>query len=105
MGAYMYLTEWDRERYSKVNYDEELDKIFQEARTFDKSLLISEYPVFKTHFWRPKTVETKYTIYHDCNPSKSPYQARYQITGSGSRETIIAYLYGIMNGALSQKRD
>lgn len=86
MGIYMFVTEWERERYSKIHDNEELNKEFQEARKYDNSLLISEHTIFYKHFWRPTTCETT-------------YQARYQMSGSGRKETVIAYLHGIINGA------
>jgi len=97
---YMYLTENDRVRLKTISFDEELNTEFQEALKYDKSLLISSYDCFTKSFWRPTTVETKYQIYHDCSPEESPYQARYQMSGSGKREIVIAYLHGIINGVL-----
>jgi len=101
---YMFVTEWERERYSKIQDNEELDKEFQEARKYDNSLLIQEHIVFHKHFWRSMTFETTYQIYHETHPNESPYQARYQMSGSGKKETVIAYLHGIINGAISAKK-
>lgn len=97
------IVEWDIERFSKV-YDSELNEEFQEARKYDSSLLISKSKKFHRHFWKPQTCETIYQIYHETNPDKDPYQARYQMSGSGSKETVIAYLHGIINGSLSAER-
>ena len=101
MGMYMYITQWERERMKSVYLDEELNNEFQEALKYDDSLLIGSREVLTKRFLRPTKVETRYQIYHDCDPKGSPYQARYQISGSGSKEIVIAYLHGIINGALA----
>lgn len=102
---YMFVTEWERERYSKVHNNEELDEEFQEARKYDNSLLIQEHTIFHKNFWKPMSCEITYQIYHETHPDESPYQARYQMTGSGKKEIVIAYLHGIINGALAGRRD
>lgn len=99
MEMYMFITELDRERYSKVHNNYLLDKEFQEARKYDKSLLIQENVIFHKHFWKPDTIEIRYQIYHETHPNEKPYQARYQISGSGSVNIVLAYLHGIINGA------
>ncbi len=105
MGMYIFVTDWERERYSKVHDNDILDEEFQEARKYDNSLLIKEHTVFHKHFWKPMTCETTYQIYHETHPNESPYQARYQMSGSGRKETVIAYLHGIINGAIATKEN
>ena len=102
---YMFVTQWEREKFSKIRDNEELDKEFQEARKYDNSLLITEHTIFHRHFWRPTTCETTYQIYHETHPDGEPYQARYQMSGSGSKEIVIAYLHGIINGAILAKKE
>lgn len=104
MGMYMFVTKWDRERFSKVDNNPELDEIFQEARQYDNSLLISTYDIFERHFWKRNTVRTAYQIYHETHPNEEPYQAQYQLSASGEERAIVAYLYGIINGALAAER-
>lgn len=104
MGMYMFITKWDRKRLSKVDDNPELDEVFQEARTYDNSLLIARHDVFEKHFWKPDTVRATYQIWHETHPNEEPYQAQYQFSASGEERTVTAYLYGIINGALAAER-
>lgn len=99
----MFLSEWDRERFSKVS-DKELNEEFQEARKYDNSLLISEYTKITRYLWKRDISETMYQVYHDTNPNEETYQAIYQMSGSGSKGLVIAYLHGIINGANAEKK-
>jgi hypothetical protein len=107
MGLYMFINEQDRSRLRKVS-DPSLNEEFQEALKYHPLLMIEEYPVRrKRTFWskwfkRPEP-EMHYQLYHET-PSwdGSPYQARYQISASGKKKTVIAYLHGIINGAVYQ---
>jgi hypothetical protein len=98
MGLYIYILENDREEMRKVK-DNDVNRIFQEALEHDKSLLIRQSTwVEKTSFWGKKTTKEVFSIFHDCNPNQPPYQARQQLSGSGSKAVALAYLYGIING-------
>ena len=101
MGLYMYVTDADRINKRNVS-DAFINETFHEALNHDPSLMIEEY----THkvskgFLRGKEDETHYSIYHE-EPTHdgSPYQARLQASGSGSKAVVIAYLHGIINGCL-----
>lgn len=104
MGMYIFISQWEREKYSKIHNDEQLDKEFQEARKYDNSILITENTTFQKHFWKPTTYETTYQVYHETHPNEAPYQAQYQMSGSGSKAIVTAYLHGIINGANSAER-
>lgn len=103
MGLYMYINEQDRVTLRELTNDTEMNEAFQQALKYDSSLMIREYQITVKSFWRKK-LETRYWIYHDCNPNESPYQARYQMSASGKKESVIAYLHGIINGANAAKR-
>ena len=104
MGIYMYITENDRVAMREVK-DQLLNKVFKEALEHDKSLMISEQFHLKKRgfFSRSKQVVT-YSVYHDCEPEKNPYQARQHLIASGEEDIIYAYLFGIINGSLAQSR-
>lgn len=105
MAAYMYLTESDRKKLIEPLPDEDVNEAFQEALKYDNSLLITSYHVLRKSLLRKTTTETMYQLYHDCAPDKPAYQARYQISASGKKNSVIAYLHGIINGALAQSRN
>lgn len=104
MGLYMYVSEEDRISKRKVS-DEYINEEFQEALKYDPSLMIEAYPHIKkvrTGLFKSQMVDdTRYNIYHEtpCT-SGAPYQARLQGSGSGGKEIVIAYLHGIINGAV-----
>lgn len=100
MGMYMYITDGDRKRFRVIKSDPELKELFEEALKYDNSLLISEHSWTEKKWFRKSAVKNRYQIYHDCSPGYSPYQAKYQMSASGDRKIIEAYLYGIINGAL-----
>ena len=100
----MFVKKEDRIKLSKV-FDKEVNEEFQEARKLDPSILIEEsYKVRKNNFLAKKQTVTYYQIYHETHPhDEVPYQARYQISGSGNKQIVIAYLHGIINGINHQK--
>jgi len=103
MGLYIYLTDQDRISMRKVA-DVELKEIFDEALQHDKSLMISaiNHTEKQGLFKKPKQT-IRYSIYHECFSNGNPaFQARQQISASGSKQIVIAYLYGIINGSLSR---
>jgi len=104
MGLYMYVTNEDRVNKRKVS-DAFVNEEFQEALKHDPSLMIEEHiPKPKSGFFSWKDEEPHYSVYHE-EPSHdgSPYQARLQASGSGSKPVVVAYLHGIINGATAQQ--
>lgn len=106
MGLFTYINEQDRVNMRKVN-DFEVKEVFEEALQHDSTLMISEtvYTVKNGWFKKPKEV-SQFNIYHECfTPNGKPaYEARQQLSASGSKQLAIAYLYGIINGSLSRSR-
>lgn len=106
MGLYIYITEQDRINMRKVA-DIELKELFDEALEHDKTLMISavNYTEKQGLFKRPKTL-IRYTIYHESLINdKRAYQAREQVSASGSKQLVMAYLYGIINGSYANQRN
>lgn len=104
MGLYIYITETDRINMRKVK-DINVNELFQEALEHDKSLMITERveTINEGLFKKPKEV-SYFTVYHETPAfDGSAYQARVQSSASGSKSIAVAYLYGIINGALSVK--
>ena len=100
----MYVTNEDRVNKRKVS-DAFVNEEFQEALKCDHSLMIEEYiPKPKSGFFSWKDDEPTYSVYHE-EPTHdgSPYQARLQASGSGTKAVVIAYLHGIINGAAAQQ--
>lgn len=106
MGIYTYLSEHDRIYMRKVE-DVELNELLTEALIYDPTLMISEITYYDKNHWfnKPKKI-IKYNVYHECfDSNNSPtYQARIQSSASGSKELVIAYLYGIINGNLHSNK-
>ena len=101
MGMYMYVSEQDRETKRKV-VDKDVDEAFQEALKCDSTLMIeqSSYKIRNRWFEKSKTVES-FQIFHESPAyDNSAYQARYQLSGSGEKRIVIAYLHGIINGCI-----
>lgn len=105
MGIYTYI-DYDRVNMRKVK-DKEIQKLLDEALQYDETLMISEYSkkIERGWFRKPK-FELRYTIYHECylNNGLSSYEAREQLSGSGKKEVVMSYLYGIINGVLHEQR-
>lgn len=105
MGLYAYITEHDRVNLRKVA-DVELNEIFNEALQHDETLMIDSINCVEKQgfFKKPKQI-IRYSIYHECFSYGYPAcQARQQISASGSKQLVIAYLYGIINGSLSRTK-
>lgn len=99
---YMFVSEQDRKTKRKVS-DKYVDEEFQQALKYDPSLMIEEQPIYEVKWFKPKIVGYKYTIYHETPAfDGSAYQARLQLSGSGDKRTVIAYLHGIVNGAINR---
>ncbi len=105
MGLYKYINEQDRISMREVN-DIEVKEVFQEALVHDPSLMIYETILtVNDGFFKKKKVLT-YSIYHEIfSENGTPtYEAKYQISASGPKELTMAYLFGIINGSISEKR-
>lgn len=98
MGMYMYVSEQDRTTKRKVE-DMQINAEFQEALKYDPSLMIEQSnQVIKKGLFK-KEIVPFFQIYHETPAHDgSAYQARYQISGSGDKRIVIAYLHGIING-------
>lgn len=107
MGFYIYLDKSDLIRMRRV-YDTDVMELLDEALKHDKSLLISEHEhYFKKHWFGKVYKETIYSVYHETffSDGKSALEARHQHSASGKKEVVIAYLYGIINGALKSQQN
>ncbi len=81
--------------------DDSIQKVFNEALKYDNSLLISSRVNYfrKCFFCKSKEV-IHYTIMHETHPnSETAYQAKIQYCAMGNKYVVLAYLYGIINGA------
>ena len=105
MGLYAYISEHDRDNWRKVA-DVELKEIFDEALTHDETLMIDSINhTEKQGFFKKPKQTIRYSIYHECFMNGHPtYQARQQISASGSKQLVVAYLYGIINGSLARTK-
>src|SRR6478736_4352760 len=104
MGLYIYITELDRRNYKTIPEDKYLNEELQEALKYDSRLLVSSYKEITKHWFKKDTVKTIYTVYHDVDANRAPYQACEQFSGSGDKRTVLAYLHGIINGGLAAER-
>lgn len=100
MGCYIYINENDQ-KSKRVVEDKQINNLLQEALQYDKSLMVSShsYSERKSIFHKKKKV-TFYTLFHEVfdTNGNSIFQAREQFSGSGKKEVVLAYLYGIING-------
>ena len=105
MGCYIYINE--NEQKSKRNVeDKELNELLQEALKYDKTIMLSSYSVYeKKSLFDKKKAIVHYSLYHEIfnDKGESMMEARQQISGSGKKEIVSAYLYGIINGANADK--
>jgi hypothetical protein len=108
MGMYMYVSEEDR-IYKRSVSDLDVNESFQEALRCDPSLMIEERKYTKkrkffSSWFREEKTQLTYNIYHETPAlDGSAYQARYQWSGSGSKNVALAYLHGIINGVTNLK--
>lgn len=105
MGIYAYIDENDRVNWRKIE-DQQLKELFDEALQHDETLMISEHSFLeRVSFFKKLKKVTEYTIFHECFMNGHPtYQAREQISASGSKQIVSAYLYGIINGSLARTK-
>jgi len=102
MGIYIYLTEQEKPLMKKVQCAE-LNELFKEALFYLPTLLIYEKcrEVNYGFLWLKTKYEYFYDVYHEHPDfNGGTYQARLQLSASGSKERVSAYLYGIINHAL-----
>lgn len=97
MGLYVWISEYERKNYLYV-CDSELQTLFNETRELDPTLHIYEY--VKKKFWRNKRF---YNIYHSREDG-AVIELRQILAGSGDKNKVTAYLYGLANGLLSSQR-
>lgn len=104
MGMYIYISEQDRAT-KRVVEDPEVNEALQEALLYSPSLMIEQSArVAKRWGFRPKTVQL-FQVYHEAPAHDgTAYQARYQMSGSGGKEIVIAYLHGVINTGMEISR-
>lgn len=106
MGMYAFITEEDRVT-KRVVADPEINEALQEALKYDASLLMEQVELRRNSglwgiFNRPFTY-SYWNVYHEAAAfDGSAYQMRYQISASGERCVVMAYLHGIINCGLHQ---
>ena len=97
---YIYVSEKDRTTKRKVE-DKEVNAEFQEALKYDSSLMIEQSNRVVKRGWFKKEIVPYFQIYHETPAHNgTAYQARYQISGSGEKRILVAYLHGIINGCV-----
>lgn len=105
MGMYAFITEEDRVT-KRVVADPEINEAFQEALKYDPSLMVEQYDTVKVKYvlgFTTSKPHAYWNIYHEAPAfDGSACQMRYQSSGSGSKEVVIAYLHGIINCGLHQ---
>lgn len=104
MGLYIFVNNEDRVTKRRVS-DNDLNEIFQEALQYAPFLIIEEQRRVRRSFFGKRTEYISYSVYHETPAHDgSVYQARLQMSASGSKPIVVAYLYGIINGALAVNR-
>jgi len=108
MGMYMYVSEQDRIEKRKVS-QKAINDIFQEALSYCPSLMIEERVRYESKriglFRFTKLAVYTYNVFHETPAlDGSPYQAMYMSCACGNVNVVFAYLYGIINGAMAQKK-
>lgn len=98
MGCYIYISENDR-LYERTVKDTDVNECFQEALKYCPSIMIDEiHSTIKKSFFKKELV-TNFRLYHEVPAHDgSAYQARLQLSASGDKRIVIAYLHGIING-------
>lgn len=105
MGMYIFVSEQDRINKRQVQ-DDYVNEEFQEALKYCPSLMIEQIKqVVKKGWFRKETIDF-FQIYHESPAHNgTAYQARYQHSGSGQRNVVIAYLHGIINANLHKNKN
>jgi len=102
MGMYAYITDEDRITKRRCD-DPEVNEAFQGAVALDPSLMIEQRVEYRPGkwIWSKDVPYTYFNLYHETPAfDGSAYQMRYQASGSGSKQIVMAYLHGIYNGIL-----
>lgn len=103
MGLYIFITNECRTKKRKVA-DEIINNEFQEALKYDPSLMIEQYSRRRKKGFFKYENEIYFNIYHETAAHDgTAYQARQQMSASGQKEIVIAYLHGIINGSMHTK--
>lgn len=92
MGIHTYTTDYELKTWERVE-DKDLDELLQEVRAIDNRYYIQTTKYFVTR-WFKKHIEVRYQLFHVTGG----YDAQY-ITVANTKETIIAWLYGFINGS------
>lgn len=104
MGLYIFISEQDRVSKRTVA-DLDVNEAFQLALQYDPSLMIEQYEYTERSFFKTKT-KNLFNVYHETPAHDgTAYQAITQMSASGERAGVIAYLHGIINGALAKERN
>ena len=97
---YMYVSEQDRITKRRVE-DKEVNEEFQEGLKYDTSLMIEQTNRVVKRGWFKKEIVPFFQVYHETPAHDgTAYQARYQLSGSGEKRIVVAYLHGIINGCV-----
>ena len=107
MGLYMYVNQQDIDNMKKVE-DKDVNREFQAALKIEPRLLMIQKTFWKNMGWFKKSEPIQYfDMYYEVPAANGmPYQARMQFSGSGTKDVVIAYLHGLINGAqLKQDSD
>lgn len=100
MGMYTYLDAREKELYRQVS-DKEVNELYKELIKVDNKYYIREYIQVTKRFLRKPKTTFNYSLYYDtyCN-----IEFRYMNIGN-SKLTIMAYMYGFINGRMEVKDD
>lgn len=105
MSIYIYLTDADRERWKKAE-DSEVDDLYQEAKKFDKTIIVTETTTLINRWFRKPQPVTTYSVLYD-----NGYDARYVNFPPGARtkwtictnvpkQMVMTYLYGFITAKI-----
>lgn len=107
MGMYRYVTEEEVKRMKTVSGDIGIDTLLQEALQYNQDLLVEEnfryYNKKGYRGWLLGEREKKfyYQVYFESPAyDGSAYQAMYVTSVGSARESVVTYLFGIINGGL-----
>ena len=95
MGAYTWLSEYELERYSTVEFDSEINSALKEVRRVMPQWYIHERVELKKSFWGKITRTLRYTVYHRSKPDYE--EVRHQIS-CHDKSTVLNLLYGLYMG-------
>jgi len=96
MGVHTYTTEQKLKTWERVE-DSQLDELLQEVRQIDSNYYIQTTKYF-VRSWFKEKIEVRYQLFHVTGG----YDAQY-LTAANTKETIIAWLFGFINGSNKAK--